>query len=112
MCRPLEVEASLQEQTDGSCPSEFDEQSHEITSWDVAAEVWDVVVALEDDPRLCLKERHRALKKKLLNKKKKETHKGSRCGAHKGRFGVNVRSWSSLDASSDSCNSSSLSEDT
>ena len=106
------IEASLQEQMDGSCPSEFDEQPHEITRWDVAAEVWDVVVALEDDARLCLKERHRALKKKLLNKKKKEKRKGSCRGAHKGRFGVNVRSWSPSDASSDSYDSSCLSEDT
>ena len=49
----------------------------EITGWEVAAEVWDVVMALEDKARLCLKERHKTPKKTMQKKKKKKTHKGS-----------------------------------
>ena len=52
------IEASLQGHTDDACLSEFTEHQTEISGWDVAAEVWDVVVALEDDTKLCLKERH------------------------------------------------------
>ena len=57
-----------------TCLSEVAEHRTEIRGW-VAAEVWDVVVALEDDAKLCLKERHRALKRKVQQRKKKETHR-------------------------------------
>ena len=74
LCGLLEgfIQAPTQENSHLEWPSEFNQQQQEITGWDVAAEVWDALVALEDDAQLCLKEHHKALKKKS---KKRGTRK-------------------------------------
>ena len=65
----------------------------------------------QDDARAYLKEHHKSLEKKMLQRRKHEAHQDGRCGGHKGRFSLPLRSRSSSNVFSDTKGTSSTSDD-
>ena len=82
----------------------------EMSGWEVATEVWDIIIWSEDDAKMCLKERHKTLKQREKRRKHKEAKSVGKKEHQWSGFRGRRQSWSSSNASSTGHTSSTCSD--
>ena len=94
LCRMIEGFIDAGQEVTPELQSEFVPPPMEISGWDVAANIRDIVIRLEDDivirledeAKLGLKKRHKILKKKAQHGNKKEAKAMDKKESASGRF--------------------------